>query len=88
MVSKRSYEELKKENLKLKKTVAKLTANGEKYQAVFNNKLNCIYMHDLSGNFLDANDAALNLMGYRQEDIPKLNITSVKKTMDWRPPGQ
>ena len=77
MAPKPTYEELKKENLQLKKTVAKLKADSEKYQAIFNHNLNCIYMHDLSGNFLDANDAALNLMGYSREEIPELNLSAL-----------
>ena len=34
-------------------------------------------MHDLAGNFLDANDAALSLMGYSREEIPELNLSSL-----------
>ena len=64
MFQKPTYEKLKRENLQLKKTVAKVKADSEKYQAIFDHKLNCIYVHDLSGNFLDANEAALSLMGY------------------------
>ena len=70
------YEKLKKENLELKKTIAKLKADSKKYQAIFNHNLNCIYVHDLSGNFLDANDAALYLMGYSRKEIPELNLSS------------
>ena len=76
MAQKPTYEELRKENLRLKKSLAKLEADSEKYQAIFNHNLNCIYMHDLSGNFLDANDAALSLMGYSRKEIPELNLTS------------
>ncbi|MGD9077876.1 MAG: PAS domain S-box protein [Desulfobacterales bacterium] len=77
MVPKPTYEKLKKENLKLKKTVAKLKADSEKYQAIFNHNLNCIYVHDLAGNFLDANDVALSLIGYSREEIPELNLSSL-----------
>jgi PAS domain S-box-containing protein len=77
MVPKPTYEKLKKENLQLKKAVAKLKTDSEKYQAIFNHNLNCIYMHDLSGNFLDANNAALSLMGYSRKEIPELNLSSL-----------
>ncbi|MBW2493077.1 MAG: PAS domain S-box protein [Deltaproteobacteria bacterium] len=77
MVPKKTYEKLEKENFHLKKTAAKLKADSEKYQAIFNHNLNCIYEHDLAGNFLDANDAALSLMGYSRKEIPGLNLSSL-----------
>ena len=76
MVPKSIYEKLKKENRQLKKNVAKLKSDSDKYQAIFNHNLNCIYIHDLSGKFLDENDAALCLMGYSRKEIPKLNLSS------------
>ena len=76
MVPKSIYEKLKKENRQLKKNVAKLKADSDKYQSIFSHNLNCIYIHDLSGKFLDANDAALSLMGYSRKEIPKLNLSS------------
>ncbi len=34
-------------------------------------------MHDLKGKFLDANKAALNLLGYSKEEIPSLDLSSI-----------
>jgi PAS domain S-box-containing protein len=77
MAAKPTYEELKKDSARLKQSLAKLKAESEKYQAIYNHNSNCIYIHDLEGNFLDANDAALRLLGYNREDISTLNISSL-----------
>lgn len=79
MASNPTYEELKNDNTRLKRSLAKLKAESEKYQAIYNNNSNCIYIHDLEGNFLDANDAALRLLGYNREDISTMNISSLIK---------
>ena len=39
--------------------------------------LDLVYVRDLKGNFVDANPASLNLLGYQREDIPTLNFTSL-----------
>jgi two-component system cell cycle sensor histidine kinase/response regulator CckA len=48
----------------------------ERCQALFNSH-DCVYLHDLDGWFLDANQAALDLLGYEREDIPTLNFSSL-----------
>ena len=48
-----------------------------RYSALSDLKLNCIYIHDMAGNFIDANDAALSLLGYTREEIPSINIASL-----------
>ena len=35
------------------------------------------YINDLGGNFLDANAAALELLGYSKEEIHSLNFASL-----------
>jgi PAS domain S-box-containing protein len=49
----------------------------EKYVSLFNRSLDLIYVHDLEGNFIDANPAALALLGYTRDDIPRLSFTSL-----------
>ncbi len=49
----------------------------ERYEALFERSIYCIYLHDLKGKFLDANKAALNLLGYSKEDLPSLNLSSI-----------
>ncbi len=48
-----------------------------RYRALFDKTLYCVYLHDLEGNFLDANDAALNLLGYTKEEISSLSFSSI-----------
>jgi PAS domain S-box-containing protein len=77
MTPKPTYEELENENLRLKRAVDELQDDREKYRAIYGHQFNCIYIHDLDGNFLDANDAALNLLGYEREEIYGLNFASL-----------
>lgn len=51
----------------------------ESYQLFFDNSLDIIYVIDLQGDFIDANEVALNLFGYQREEI--LSIT-IKELMD------
>jgi PAS domain S-box-containing protein len=46
----------------------------ERYRALFERSLECVYVHDFEGNFIDVNDVALNLTGYSAEDIRTLNF--------------
>jgi len=49
----------------------------ERYLALFDRSLDLVFVRDFKGNFIDANPAALNLLGYRREDIPTLNIVAL-----------
>lgn len=48
-----------------------------KYTALFERNLHCIYVHDFEGRFIDANDATLSLLGYKREEIDNLSIFSL-----------
>jgi PAS domain S-box-containing protein/putative nucleotidyltransferase with HDIG domain len=54
-----------------------LWETDERYQAIFNRTLYCVFVHDFQGRFLDANDTALNLLGYKKKEIPTLNFSQV-----------
>ncbi|MBW2112935.1 MAG: PAS domain S-box protein [Deltaproteobacteria bacterium] len=54
-----------------------LRESEERYRAIFDRSLDCVYLHDFEGNFLDANEPALNLLGYDREDIPSLTFSSL-----------
>jgi PAS domain S-box-containing protein len=54
-----------------------LRESEERYRALFDRSLDCVFIHDFEGNFLDANEAALKLVGYDREDIPHLNFASL-----------
>ena len=51
-----------------------LRESEERYSALFDRSLDCVYIHDFEGNFLDANPAALKLFGYTKEEILSLNF--------------
>lgn len=48
--------------------------NEKLYHSVFNSKTNIVFVYNLEGKFLDANEAALNLLGYEHEIIRDINI--------------
>lgn len=52
-----------------------LRESTERYHALFNRSVVGVYVHDLTGQFLDANDTALTWFGYRREQIGTLNIS-------------
>jgi PAS domain S-box-containing protein len=54
-----------------------LQESEERYRALFDRSLDCVYVHDFDGNFLDANLAALSLLGYEQKEILSLNFSSL-----------
>ncbi len=49
----------------------------ERYEALFNRTLFGVYVHDFEGRFLDANATALNLLGYKKNEIRNLNFSSL-----------
>ena len=55
----------------------------ERYIALFDRSLFSVFVHDLDGNFLDANDAALALSGYTREEIASVNIASILDENQW-----
>jgi PAS domain S-box-containing protein len=56
---------------------AALRESEERYRALFDRSLDLVYIFDFEGRFIDANDAALNRLGYTREDIRSLNFTSL-----------
>jgi PAS domain S-box-containing protein len=60
-----------------KKAEEALQESEERYRALFDRSLDCVYVHDFEGNFLDANETALKLLGYEKKDIPHLNFASL-----------
>jgi hypothetical protein len=54
-----------------------LQESEERYKALFDRSLDCVYLADFEGNFLDANQAALDLLGYQRDEIQTLNFASL-----------
>ena len=61
----------------MKKSPATPKENEERYRALFNSSFELIYLHDLKGNFIDANPTALKLLGYNKEELGSLNFSSL-----------
>jgi PAS domain S-box-containing protein len=54
----------------------KFRESEERYKSIFDRSLDLIYLHDLEGRFLDANNAALSRLGYTKAEISSLNFAS------------
>jgi PAS domain S-box-containing protein len=67
-------EKLQSEHERMKKRFKEMEA---RYRALFDRSIYCIYLHDLEGRFLDANDAALHLLGYTRKEILSQDLVSV-----------
>lgn len=55
----------------------RLRENEERYEALFDRSLNCVFLSDFEGQLLDANQAALDLLGYQRKDLASLTFASL-----------
>ena len=55
----------------------KLLETQEKYKSLYNRLIELVYIYDFEGNFLDANPATLELLGYSAEEVTSLNLGSL-----------
>jgi PAS domain S-box-containing protein len=65
------------EIVRRRQTEEALGESEERYRALFDRSLDCVFISDFEGSFMDANQAALDLLGYRRQDIPTLNFASL-----------
>ncbi len=73
----RAGEKLANELEKAKKKLEKLKDWEARYKALFDRSLYYVFVLDLEGNYIDANKAALNLLGYEKKDLPYLDFNSL-----------
>lgn len=59
-----------------------LRDTGDIYRVLFKSSFFAVYLHDFDGNFLDANDAALELLGYERGAADSLRIDSLLSVDD------
>jgi PAS domain S-box-containing protein len=59
------------------KSEKKLKESEARYKALFDCSLELIYLHDFNGRILDANNTAINLLGYALDEIKELKIDDV-----------
>jgi len=62
---------------KRKRAEEQLRKSEERYRALFERSLDCVFVADLEGNFLDANRAALDLLGYHREQISQISFRTL-----------
>lgn len=62
---------------KRRQVEASLRESEERYKALFDRSLDCVFLNDFDGKFLDANQAALDLLGYQREDLATLTFASL-----------
>lgn len=55
---------------------------GETYRDLFTHSLDLIYVSDLNGNFLDANDLTLFALGYEREEISNIKFLDLLEEDD------
>lgn len=59
------------------KAEAALKEAEARYVALFERSLLFVFIHDFRGNFLDANNAALAILGYDRNEIKLLNLSDI-----------
>ncbi|HPJ95252.1 MAG TPA: PAS domain S-box protein [Deltaproteobacteria bacterium] len=48
-----------------------------RYSALFDRSLECVYIHDLEGNFLDVNKTVSDVLGYTKEELLTMGFASM-----------
>jgi PAS domain S-box-containing protein len=56
---------------------SELRAQSEKYRGIFDESVAAIYIFDDQKNFIDSNQAGLNLLGYSREELLSMSIPDV-----------
>jgi len=73
----KAYTLLRQKMDELKQTEKELRESEERYKELFERSLDCVYIHDFEGNFIDVNQTALGLFGYTKKEITSLNFASI-----------
>ena len=60
-----------------KQAEEKMKESKSRYQALFERSLDCVFIHDFKGNFIDGNEAALKMMGYSKDELLSLKINDI-----------
>ncbi len=70
-------ENLQQDIIVRKRAEENLRESEERYKALFDRSLDLVYTMDIEGRFIDANQAALNRLGYTRPEIRSLNFASL-----------
>ncbi len=55
-----------------------MRTSEERFRAVIENAADAIFMHDLNGRILDANQQACDSLGYTREELLSLNVSDIE----------
>ena len=55
----------------------KMREYKNRYQALFDRSLDCVFIHDFKGKFIDANEAAIKMLGYDKHDLLNLSMKDI-----------
>ncbi|MBN2065858.1 MAG: PAS domain S-box protein [Candidatus Thermoplasmatota archaeon] len=61
----------------MKDAVESLRKSEEKYRGLFDESIVAVYLFDTEKNFIDSNQAGLDLLGYSREELMKMSIPDV-----------
>ncbi len=70
----RDLQEILRSQAIIQEQEERLKETQERYNALFNRSLFGVYIHDLKGQFLDANETTLRILGFQREDLASLNL--------------
>jgi len=73
----KTNEELWTEIIERKRAEEALGEVERRYKAIFDNRLQMVYINDEQGFFLDANDYALERLGYTRDDLGKVSFQDI-----------
>jgi PAS domain S-box-containing protein len=84
MTKKPTYEELEqrikeleKVGVEHKRVEVALTESEEKYSNLFHRSNDAIFIHDLDGDIIDANQRVLDLFGYKKSEMSSIRIPAI-----------
>ncbi len=55
----------------------KLRETEGRYRSLFDNSVEMVFVHDLQGRFIEANETARNLLGYREDEVAELSFPEI-----------
>lgn len=62
-----------------------LRLSEERYRTLFDRSLDAVYLHDLCGRLMDANQAAFQMLGYAREELVDQSFTTLFAAEDQLP---